>query len=130
MPGVIPPTPDADDGFFWDGVAAGRLLLRKCAACGHMQHPPTPMCRECHATEWTVHESSGHGIVLSSIISRHPSQPDEGRVVVLVELDEGVRIVSNYPGDGSVLPPANQPVEVLFETIDGVDLPQFRDRRT
>jgi uncharacterized OB-fold protein len=86
------------------------------------------MCGKCHATEWTVRESAGRGTVLSAVISRHPSEPDSGRIVVLVELDEGARVVSNFPGDGQELPPVNEPVEVYFDTIDGVALPQFRSR--
>ena len=45
-------------------------------------------------------------------------------MVVLVELDEGLRIVSNLRG-----PPADAAidlaVEVVFEETDGVTLPQF-----
>ena len=40
---VRPPTPDRDSQFFWDGVAAGRLLLQACSSCGAVRFPPQPM---------------------------------------------------------------------------------------
>ena len=40
------------DAYFWDGVKDRTLLLRKCAGCGELQHPPTPMCGNCHSLEW------------------------------------------------------------------------------
>lgn len=127
MPRVIPPVPDADDQFFWDGVAAGKLLLERCASCKTKRHPPSPMCGVCLSTEREAFEASGRAAVHSWIGSRHPSEPDaEPRIVVLVDLEEGLRMVSNlqdvaiadvYPG---------MPVEVCFAEIDGTMLPQFR----
>ena len=90
MPSVIPPNVGHDDAYFWEGVAAGRLVARACASCGRLQHPPSPMCPECGSTDWSDRELSGRGTVVSWIVSRHPSAPDaEPRIVVLVELDEG-----------------------------------------
>ena len=126
MPHVIPPAPGRDDEYFWAGVAAGRLLGRRCAACDYLQHPPSPMCPRCGSVDWVVTDLAGTGSVYSWVVSRHPSQPDEdARIVALIELDEGVRMVSNlrdvelagiYPG---------LRVEVGFPEVDGVKLPQF-----
>jgi len=46
--------------------------------------------------------------------------------VVLVELDEGVRIVSNLCDVGVDEVQNEMPVEVCFRELDGVMLPQFR----
>jgi uncharacterized OB-fold protein len=95
------------------------------------------MCGECHSVEWDTQESSGHGHVYTWIVSHHPTKPDaEPRVVVLVELDDGIRFVSNLLGvdtssinegsinEGSV---ANgMEVQLSIEDVDGVMLPQFR----
>ena len=125
MPPVIPPVPGHDDEFFWAGVHEGRLLAQRCTACQRLRHPPLPMCPRCRSLAWEPAELSGRGRVYSWILSHHPSEPDaEPRVVVLVELDEGLRIVSNLRG-----PPADAAidlaVEVVFEETDGVTLPQF-----
>jgi uncharacterized protein len=127
MPRVIPPVPDADDQFFWDGVAAGTLLLERCAACKTKRHPPSPMCGVCLSTEREAFAASGHGTVYSWIASHHPSEPDaEPRIVVLVELDEGVRFVANLQGIALADVTVGLPVEVFFADIDGTTLPQFR----
>ena len=132
MPSVIPPTPTRDDQFFWDAIADGRLVFQRCTDCGAMRHPPAPMCGDCRSVEWDTQESTGHGHVYTWIASHHPTKPDaEPRVVVLVELDEGVRFVSNLLGvdpstvlDGSVQ--NGMEVAVSIEAVDGVVLPQFR----
>jgi uncharacterized OB-fold protein len=129
---VIPPSPTLDDQFFWDAVADGHLVFQRCASCGVVRHPPAPLCGGCHSTEWDTQESSGHGHVYTWIVSHHPTKPDaEPRVVVLVELDEGVRFVSNLLGvatgsleNGSVQ--NGMEVVLSIEPVDDVLLPQFR----
>ena len=132
MPKVVPPVVGHDDQFFWDGVKEGKLFIRKCAKCSRLQHPPSPMCPNCGSLEWTVQQASGRGTVHSWILSHHPTQPDEApRIVALIELEEGVRLVSNLQGiePGDVKNDMN--VVVTFadlETFDGgkIAMPQFR----
>jgi uncharacterized protein len=127
MPRVIPPVPDADDQFFWDGVAAGRFLLERCGACKALRHPPSPMCAVCLSTDREAFEATGRGSVYSWIASRHPSEPDgEPRIVVLVDLEEGVRFVANLQGIALADVTVGLPVEVFFAEVDGTTLPQFR----
>ncbi|MDT5247361.1 MAG: hypothetical protein QOD36_4737, partial [Mycobacterium sp.] len=92
-----------------------------------------PMCPACSSLDWDTVESSGRGTVYSYVMPRHPPMPlmEYPYIVALVELDEGVRLVSNLceiaPGDVEV----GMPVEVFyqrFDTLDGKDivLHQFR----
>ncbi len=116
---------DVDNRFFWDGVRDGRLLLQKCTSCGVVRHPPGPMCPSCQSLAWEAVDASGRGTIHSWVVSRHPTEPDaEPRTVVLVDLEEGVRLVSNLVGGGD--PVNDAPVEACFATVDGVALPQFR----
>lgn len=126
MPHVIPPAPGRDDEFFWAGVAERRLRARRCAGCGYLQHPPSPMCPACGSVDWDVADLAGTGSVYSWIVSRHPSQPDDAaRVVALIDLDEGIRMVSNLQGiDAADVHPGLR-VAVTFADFDGVRLPQF-----
>jgi uncharacterized OB-fold protein len=85
------------------------------------------MCPWCGSLEWDVRELSGRGTLHSWIVSRHPSEPDDvARIVALVELDEGVRLVSNLVGIDAAEVENGMPLEVLFAEVDGVALPQFR----
>ena len=115
---------DADDEWFWAGVAGHRLLLQRCDGCGRLRQPPGPRCPACGSFEWSTVEASGRGRIYSWIVSRHPTEPDDRpRTVILVELDEGVRLVSNLLDgyDAEV----GMAVEVTFADVDGVTLPQF-----
>ena len=127
MPRVIPPTPDRDDQFFWDGVAEGRLLIQRCADCGTLRHPPLPMCGRCGSIERDALESAGTATVYSWILSHHPTEPDAApRIVALVDLAEGIRIVTNLRDVDIDDVRVGLAVELFFDTIDGVTLPQFR----
>lgn len=127
MPRVIPPVPDRDEQYFWTGIEEGRLLARRCARCSRLQHPPSPMCPRCGSLDWVAQELSGRGVVYSWIVSRHPAEPQgAARIVALVDLEEGRRMVSNLQGVAPADVVNGMPVELIFAEIDGVRLPQFR----
>lgn len=127
MPHVIPPIVTEDDEYFWNGVAEGRLLLRRCVECGHLQHPPTPMCQKCGSLNWEVQEASGQGVVYSWIVSRHPTKPEATpRIVALVQLAEGVRVVANVQDIEPENVANDMPVELFFAEVGGTKLVQFR----
>jgi uncharacterized OB-fold protein len=127
MPLVGQPVTDEDTRFFWDGVRDGRLLLQRCSGCAAFRHPPGPMCPECLSLEWEAMEASGRGTVHAWVLSHHPTEPDaDPRVVVLVDLEEGVRLVSNLRGLPWTGVSNDISVEVFFDDVDGVKLPQFR----
>ncbi len=116
-----------DQDFFWDGVDGGTLLLQKCSDCGQLRYPPGPMCPYCHSLDWAPQQSSGHGIVCAWIVSNHPTEATAaGRIVALIQLDEGVRMIANLqnidPGHMDI----GLAVELFFADVDGVRLPQFR----
>jgi hypothetical protein len=124
---VIAPKPNRDDQFFWDAIAQDRLVVRRCAECALLQHPPSPMCPACGSVEWDVVEVSGKGEVYSWIVSRHPNQPDDdGRIVAIINLAEGVRLVSNLQDIEPADVRNGMPVEVTFAEVGGVKLAQFR----
>ena len=77
--------------------------------------------------DWDTQESTGRGTIYTWIQSHHPTEPDAApRVVVLVELEEGIRMVSNLQGTEIADVRNGMPVEVFFQEFDGVVLPQFR----
>jgi len=120
-------TPDA--AFFWEGAKRGELLAQRCADCGDLQHPPRPMCAKCHSVRRETVRLSGCGEVFSWIIPRHP-QPigfAEPPVVALIQLDEGIRLVSNLVGVAPGQVRNGVRVQVEFEpTVGGYAVPVFR----
>jgi uncharacterized OB-fold protein/acyl dehydratase len=118
-----------DGRFFWEGLEHGKLLIQRCASCGELRHPPGPMCPKCHSLEWKTLEASGRGTVYSYVVAHHPPIPpfDYPNPVVLVELEEGTRLVSNLVGVGPEEVEIGMPVVCeIVEVEEGFKLPQFR----
>jgi uncharacterized OB-fold protein len=122
---VIPPGIDRSNDWFWDGVRQGRLLIQRCASCGTLRYPNAPMCGVCQSLEWDTQEATGRGTVLTWIVAHHPTREDEIRVVVLVDLEEGVRMVSNIVDFDPAEVEQGLPLELTFRTYGDVVLPQF-----
>jgi len=116
-----------DEDVFWEGAAQGRLLVQKCADCGLFRHPPAPMCSRCQSVNVEVVECSGKAKVLSWLLSKHPTRPDDSpRMVVRLQLAEGTYLVANLQGVGLEDMEVGMPVEIFFEEINGFPLPQCR----
>ncbi len=119
----------ADNAFFWEGAERGELVAQRCRACGDLQHPPRPMCPKCHSVAREIVKLAGRGEVHSWIIPRHPapigfSGPP---IVALIQLDEGIRLVSNVVGVAANAVRNGMRVEVCFEpTAGGHSVPVFR----
>lgn len=129
MASRIAPAITADTEFFWNGLRENKLLIQRCGGCGQLRHPPRPMCPRCRSLQWDAIESSGRGTVYSYAMPHEPRFPffEYPYVVVLVELEEGVRLVSNLTGvDPSAVTPGLA-VQVYYQTFDdGLVLHQFR----
>jgi uncharacterized protein len=121
-----------DTAFWWDGAAAGELRIQRCVDCGRLRHPPRPMCPRCNSLRHDTVVSSGRGTVHSFVTYRH--QPASGLkvpyVVLVVALEEGVRVIGNLVGAEPEDARVGMPVEVVFLADDGDDLvlPQWRPR--
>ena len=123
------PAENLDTKFFWDGVREKKLLIQECATCEALRHPPRPMCPSCNSLEWAPIESLGRGSVRSFVIPHHPTLPgfEEPYVVALIDLAEGVRIVSNVCDIEPSAVTNEMEVEVFYRSFDDdVVLPQFR----
>jgi len=120
-------TPDTE--FFWNGLRENNLLIQRCGGCGQLRHPPRPMCPNCRSLDWETIESSGRGTVYSYVMPHEPKFPffDYPYVVALVELEEGVRLVSNLTDIDPADVTPGMPVEVYYRTFDNdLVLHQFR----
>ena len=130
------PLPAPDDSLgaeFWDHCNRGELRFQRCSECRTWRHLPRFACPECGSERWTWERSSGNGRVHSWTVTHQPLlrnfvEPVPYAVLV-VEMDEGVRMVSGLRGlDPSALD-LDLPVEVLFEAVaEGIRLPLFRPR--
>lgn len=126
------PEPDVVTAFFWDGAARRELCIQRCTNCGHLQHPPEPVCSRCSGFAFDALTVSGRGAVYSFTIgvqAFHPWFADKlPYVLAVVELDEQphLKLVTNIvecePSEVAI----GMRVEVTFVERDGVALPMFR----
>ncbi|MGW2049251.1 bifunctional MaoC family dehydratase N-terminal/OB-fold nucleic acid binding domain-containing protein [Streptomyces sp. NPDC001858] len=123
------PVVNRDNAGFWEGVRDHRLLLQRCAACAVLRFPWLPGCQSCGSPEWDTVEACGEGTVFSYVVMHHPPFPafDPPYAIGLVELAEGVRMVSNVVGTPYDKVRIGMPVRLEFrEYDDELTLPVFR----
>ena len=125
------PAPDADSAAFWRGLHDGVLLLQHCADCGHLQYYQQAMCRQCGGENLVHRPASGRGKVHSfSVVHRAPGpafKADLPYAVLLVDLEEGPRMISTYVGGKPEEVTFDMDVMLVCEPInEEVTLPRFR----
>jgi uncharacterized OB-fold protein len=120
-----------DNAAFWEAARQHRLVAQRCRHCGRLRHPPRPMCPECHSLDIELVDLAGTGVLYSYALLHHPQHPAFSYPVVaaLVELDEGVRIVSNVVGVDPGEVGIGMALQVRFEPTDGdTVVPVFEPR--
>ncbi|MFF0475318.1 bifunctional MaoC family dehydratase N-terminal/OB-fold nucleic acid binding domain-containing protein [Streptomyces sp. NPDC004284] len=123
------PVVNRDNAGFWEGVAGHRLLVQRCGDCAELRFPWLPGCNACGSREWDTVEASGEGTVYSYVVMHHPSFPafDPPYAVGLIELAEGVRMISNVVGVPYDKVRIGMPVRLEFLRVDEeLELPVFR----
>jgi len=102
-PGRVVPSDQGLNGEFYARAAqTARLHLQRCSACSTWRHPPRFRCASCGSNDWTWEPPSGRGRVFTWTVTHRPIDPafaDElPYAVLVVELDEGPRVVGNLLG--------------------------------
>jgi uncharacterized protein len=125
------PLPVADDvgGCYWDALHAGRLTYQRCE-CGHAWLPAREHCPRCLGSIWLRETASGTGRLISWVTyhrAYHPAFKDRlPYTVVIVELDEGPRLISNLTGDTDRRALSiDMPVRLVIEQEGENALPRF-----
>jgi hypothetical protein len=118
---------------FWTAAREGRLVLQRCRSCGAWQHPPRPVCLACgdgSALDWEP--VSGAGTVFSVTTVERALIPGlRGEVpylLALVQLEEGVRVLSLLTDCAPEAARIDLPVRVVFRPFGDERLPCFTPR--
>ncbi|MEU2683938.1 OB-fold domain-containing protein [Streptomyces hygroscopicus] len=123
------PVINRDNAGFWEGVTRHQLLIQRCLDCAAPRFPWLPGCGRCGSARWEAVEASGVGTVFSYVVMHHPPFPafDPPYAVGLIELAEGVRMVSGITGVPYDKVRIGMPVELEFQRVDeDLELPVFR----
>ena len=115
------PTVDELNRPFWEGAREGRLMLQRCAGCGHHQFYPRPFCLACASDqlEWVQASGDGH-LVTFTVVHRTADAAfaDEVPYVFgVVELGEGPRLTVDVVGTPVDSLRCDMPATIVFTEI-------------
>ncbi|MET8246131.1 Zn-ribbon domain-containing OB-fold protein [Streptomyces sp. NPDC005202] len=125
------PEADAFTRTYWDAAAEGRLLVRRCGACGQAHHYPREFCPHCWSEDVTWEAVSGRATLYTwSVVHRNDLPPFGERtpyVAAVVELAEGPRMMTEVVrGDGAGELRVGMDLEVAFREAGEFVVPVFR----
>ena len=110
------PMVQAETAAYWQAADEGRLLVKRCSACGEFHHYPRDLCPFClsDATEWV--EATGTGTVYSFSTM---GQGEAAYTLAYVTLAEGPTMLTNLVGAEPSAFAIGQPVRVVFTPSEG-----------
>jgi len=116
---------------FWEGTREEKLLLPKCEKCDLIVFYPKKHCPKCRGKSFNWVEASGNGKIYSySIMYYNPPSPfakDVPYVLAIIELEEGVRLMSNIIDTPFEKLKCEAKVEVTYRDLnDEITLPLFK----
>ena len=122
---------DEESRAFWEALARHELYLQRCAGCRRFRHPPRAVCPKCLSSDARWERASGTGTVYSFTITYQNHAPAfRDRlpyVVAYVELDEGVRLMTNVVGCEPDDVRVGMAVIIEYhDGDDGITLPLFK----
>lgn len=96
---------------YWEAAAEGKLLIKKCEACGEYHYYPRVHCPFCNSDQTKWVEAKGTGRVYTySVMRRGVSY-----AIGFVTLDEGPRMMTNFVDCDLDTIAIDQKVKVVFK---------------
>jgi uncharacterized OB-fold protein len=130
------PLPHIDEEMrpWWEALQRHELYVQKCRDCGDLRFHPRAVCPSCLSsrTEWV--RSKGTGKIYTFTVT-HQNQAAGFReslpyVMAWVELDEGVKMLTNIVDCPPEQVRIGMPVEAVFDDVTAaVTLLKFRPAR-
>ncbi len=124
------PGVDWETRAYWEGCGRHELILQRCRSCGTLQHRPRALCVSCLSDEIEHFPASGRGTVYSFTVTHQNQAPGFREalpyVLAYVELEEGVRLLTNIVGCSPEDVRIGLPVEVEYAQLEGdIAVPRF-----
>jgi uncharacterized OB-fold protein len=131
---AIKPAPTDESRPFWEGCNRGELLLQACESCSHVFYYPRFLCPRCGSTKLAWKPASGRGTVYSFThveVSFYGPQWESQvpYTPVLVDLDEGARMLSRLVGPDRDKVKIGDRLRVEFVEFEKQKLPFFSIER-
>jgi uncharacterized OB-fold protein len=124
------PTPDLETQPYWDAAREGKLLIKRCAACGRAHFYPRPFCPHCWSEDVAWEVASGRATLYTfTIVRRNDLPPFPERVpyvAAVVDLAEGPRMMTNVEGCEPDEVEIGMALTVAFRDEGDFAIPVFR----
>jgi hypothetical protein len=116
---------------FWDGCKRHEFLIQRCNDCKKYNFYPKLFCPHCLSLNLEWVKASGRGKVYSYTVvySYQPTEfsEDVPYIVAVIDLQEGVRMMSNIVGCLPETVKCDMEVEVVFDDVTKeITLPKFK----
>jgi hypothetical protein len=116
------PTPVGLGAEWYAHLARGELRFQRCSRCARWRHPPRHLCAACGAEDWSWERATGNGAIFSWTVTHqalHPGFADRlPYAVLVVELEEGVRVVCGARGIENEELALDLPVAIEIDRVD------------
>jgi uncharacterized OB-fold protein len=103
------------DATYQAALDRGEFRLQRCGDCGGAVFPPRVLCSHCGGASLSWHRAEGLGTVYSCTTVRMQPKGEAPYNVSLIDLDEGVRLMSSVTGIPSDAVRIGQRVRALVE---------------
>jgi uncharacterized OB-fold protein len=125
------PTLRGEEALYFAAARDGRLVYQSCRDCGAVVWHPRVVCPRCLAAELDLRDSAGKGTVYSFTVLHRAGHPAFAQlvpyVIVLVDLDEGFRVLADLVDGEQAGVRVGMRVEVLFTPVtEDFTVPSFR----
>jgi hypothetical protein len=116
---------------FFEAARRRELVVQRCGGCGTLRFPARVICSRCLGRDAGWVPVSGRGTVFSYAVMHQAAHPgfaaEVPYAVVVIELAEGVRLLSNLVDCPLDRIHVGLPVTVVFDDVSpDVTLPKFR----
>ena len=128
---VFEPPVSEDAELFWAATRDQQFVLPWCGACDSPIWFPRAVCPHCLNGDLDWRESDGRGAVYALSVHHRPGpgrvKEDGSYVTALVDVDDGVRMMTNIVGVGAEeVEVGDRVILCWFPLSDGRNLPMFR----
>lgn len=128
---VILPKSTPESAPFWEACDRGELILCHCDSCGNRFYYPRRLCPKCGRSDlgWETAKGTGTVFSFSEVCVSFYGSAWESQIpytVVLVDLDEGPRMLSRMVPSSEPPVGIGDRVAVSFVEFEGHKLPYFR----
>lgn len=107
----------------------GHWRLPRCGACAQLVFYPRSVCPHCGGQSFDWIEPTGHGVIHATTTMRRGPKAGGDLNLCLVDLDEGVRMMSRVEGVPADAPRIGDHVRAVIRTVANQPLVVFEPAR-